>query len=360
MSSKDLVLEVVDDLEDVADEWDRLADSTHATPFARPGWLRAWRGAFGARPLVIVTARDAGELVGVLPLERQRSGFRSPTNEHSPEAPLVAIGQDVRRGMVHRILAEGQPVLAFAPLDRSSDALTAFRDVAQVAGYRHLVRTVSHPPYILGRRTLAAFQRAVSRNLRHDVERRLRRLSEVGAVAVQVCDGTDRLEALLDEGFRVESAGWKGAGGTAIASRRSTRDFYSAVARWAARLGWLRVAFLRIDGRPIAFQLDLEANRAYYSLKIGYDPEYARFAPGKVLTYSMVCRAMAHGLSSYELLGSDEPWKERWADGHHELVVAYAFSGSARGRLARSAFVARSSVAGRVPLVRGVAAVLRR
>jgi CelD/BcsL family acetyltransferase involved in cellulose biosynthesis len=60
---------------------------------------------------------------------------------------------------------------------------------------------------------------------------------------------------------------------------RLDTTLYGEVASWAATLGWLRLAFLRFNEQPIAFQFDLESGRTYYSLKIGYDPEFERFPP---------------------------------------------------------------------------------
>ncbi|HKP88939.1 MAG TPA: GNAT family N-acetyltransferase, partial [Thermoleophilaceae bacterium] len=41
----------------------------------------------------------------------------------------------------------------------------------------------------------------------------------------------------------------------------------------AAEQGWLRLAFLRLDGRAIAFDMCLEHGGAFYVLKGGFDPE---------------------------------------------------------------------------------------
>jgi CelD/BcsL family acetyltransferase involved in cellulose biosynthesis len=210
-----------------------------------------------------------------------------------------------------------------------------------------------------GGMTLTAYRRSLSANLRHDVERRLRRLCEAGAVSVEIADGSERLDLLLDEGFRVEGSGWKGAAGTAVASRPSTRRFYSDVARWSATLGWLRLAFLRFNEQPIAFQFDLESARTYYSLKIGYDPAFERFSPGKLLAYTMVARAIALGMETYELLGTDEPWKYRWAVSVRERVVLRCFARSPSGFVAWSTDIYGRRVARRLPLARRVAAAWR-
>ena len=55
--------------------------------------------------------------------------------------------------------------------------------------------------------------------------------------------------------------------------------FYTEVAHWAAREGLLLFAFLRVGGRPVAFDYMLRDSRSVYGLKIGYDDEYARWFP---------------------------------------------------------------------------------
>ncbi len=166
-----------------------------------------------------------------------------------------------------------------------------------------LVRTLARAPYLELEGTWQAYERGLSRNVRSDVQRCWRRLAEAGRVSFEVADGRDRLEALVDEGFGLEAAGWKTARGTAIVSRPETERFYREVARWAAGRGWLRLAFLRVDGQPVAFQYAIEDGGAYYPLKGGYDPRYREFSPGKLIIHATLSRAFSSGLARYEFLG---------------------------------------------------------
>ena len=228
------------------------------------------------------------------------------------------------------------------------------------AGYRTAVTRVARSPYIACAPTLEDHERGLGRNLRHDVQRRQRRLCEEGAVTIDVTDGGANLAGLLDEGFRVEALSWKGARDTAIASDARTRRFYDAVARWASTRGWLRLAFLRLDGRAIAFQFDLQADRTYYSLKIGYDPAFDRYSPGKLLAYAMVARAVSTGLATYELLGLDEPWKERWTSTFRAYVRFQAYAPSPAGAASWAVATLGRRLARRIPLASRAAAALRR
>jgi CelD/BcsL family acetyltransferase involved in cellulose biosynthesis len=113
------------------------------------------------------------------------------------------------------------------------------------------------------------------------------------------------LDELLEEVFRIEGSGWKGTYGTSINLHPATRRFYTEVAQWAAKRGWLWLAFLRLNGRTIAVDYCLEYSKVHCALKTGYDPTYERFSSGKVLRQLMLARAFSEGLVTYDLLGLD-------------------------------------------------------
>jgi CelD/BcsL family acetyltransferase involved in cellulose biosynthesis len=344
----------------VAAEWDELAAGTGASPFVHPGWIEAWWSSFGRGELRVLAARRDGALVGILPLGLRHGVLRSPTNEHTPGFDVVAADDAAVRAVADALFAARVRMVTLGRLAGEGTSRAVLEASAAEARNRTAVTPVARSPYIACAATLEDHQRGLGRNLRHDVQRRLRRLCDEGAVTIDVTDGAANLAGLLDEGFRVEALGWKGARGTAIASDARTRGFYDAVARWASARGWLRLAFLRLDGRAVAFQFDLEAGRTYYSLKIGYDPAFERYSPGKLLAYAMVARAVSSGLATYELLGRDEPWKLRWTSTSREYVRLDAYAPSPAGTASWVVATHGRRLARRVPLASRGAAVLRR
>src|SRR5207245_1703401 len=182
-------------------------------------------------------------------------------------------------------------------------------DAARGARHRVIVRALERSPYVTVDGDWTAYEARRDGKLLRELRRRGRRLGEQGRVELDVADGRERLDELLAEGLRIEAAAWKGERGTAIESSADTRRFYSEVARWAAARGWLRLAFLRLDGRPLAFDYCIEDQGVHYLLKTGYDPGYHAFAPGMLIRREMIARAFSNGLASYEFLGVDEPWK---------------------------------------------------
>ena len=360
MSTAAVSVDLVDRHEVPESEWDELASATSAPPFVFAGWIDTWRRWFGHGRLRLFIARRERELVGLVPLELHRGALHSPTNPHSPLFDFIARDDEVAHALARAVLNSGVRRVDFRLVDASGRGFHALRSAASQSGHRQIVRVETRAPYIRCSSNIAAHRASLSRNLRHDTERRLRRLAETGGVSIQVAADGESIDSLLEEAFAVEELGWKGARGTAIASRDELRQFYTGIARWAAARDWLRLAFLRLDGRAIAMQFDLELPTTYYSLKIGYDPAYERFAPGKLLASEMIARAVASGADTYELLGTDEEWKYRFTRTLHERVAFSSFPRSPGGLLSWSASTYGLPIARRIPLAARVRDVVRR
>jgi CelD/BcsL family acetyltransferase involved in cellulose biosynthesis len=178
-----------------------------------------------------------------------------------------------------------------------------------------------------------AYQRRFDSKRLREFRRRRRRLEELGEVVVEISDGSQRLDELLADGFRVEAAGWKSRERTAINSRSATRAFYTEVARWAMQRGWLRLAFLRVGGRAIAFDYCFEQGDVHYLVKTGYDPEFLAYGPGMLLRYEMLARAFSMNFRLYDFLGTNEPWKREWTDLHRERIILEWFASTPAGRV---------------------------
>jgi CelD/BcsL family acetyltransferase involved in cellulose biosynthesis len=150
-------------------------------------------------------------------------------------------------------------------------------------------------------------------------------------VTVAFEDGRHDLTRLLDEGFAVERSGWKAERGTAIAQSAQTDRFYRDVAAWAAERGWLQLGFLRVDGRAIAFNYSIVVAGTVNVVKVGFDSELRRYAPGTILTRAAIERAYAQGLRRYDFLGGDDRYKLDWTNDVRERVRVQAFGRTGRG-----------------------------
>ena len=321
----------------VAREWEELAARTDAPPFLRPGWLQIFGRAFGLGPPLVLTVRRGERLAGVLPLAARGGLLESVTNWHTPEFGAVAEDEAAVSEVAAAVFARRPRRVSLWFLNSEGPEIHACRAAARAAGYRSTLHRLEQPPWVALDGDWAAFEASLPAKLRSDLRRRRRILEKEGTPAVEVFDGRENLDALLEEGFRVEGAGWKGEAGTAIVSQPDTRRFYTEAAAWLAERGWLRLSFLRLDGRPLAFEYGIEHGGVYYFLKGGYDPGYSRFAPAKLLIAALLERGFANGLRRFDFGGTDESFKLEWANGHRELVHFQGYAPSALGMVEQAA-----------------------
>jgi CelD/BcsL family acetyltransferase involved in cellulose biosynthesis len=329
-------------LESVVEEWDRIADEVGATPFVRPGWIRSWWHAFGRGSIRVLVVRDGNRLAGVLPLVRHGSALRSPTNSETPIFGLLTESDDAARQLAATLLAFRTHRLDLSFLDLGDPGIHVLMEEAVARGFRTIKQPVLLSAYVDTRGSWSAYQATLGAKLKSEIQRRKRRLQELGNVTLEVEDGSERLETLLSEGFRIEQSGWKEAYGTAINSNPSRQRFYREIARWASERGWLRLAFLRLNRHPIAFDLCLETNGVHFLLKTGYDHAYHTFGPGKILRSMMLERAFTESINTYEFLGTvigaSNRWKLDWTDRYHAMMRFLAFPPSLEGSLEWHAF----------------------
>ncbi len=310
--------------------------------------MASWCAAFGRGDLEIFAIRDDGDLVAVLPMARTGACWRSPTNDHTPSfGPIVAAAR-YTQPLIEAILDRRPRRLDLSFLDRGQVADSIGR-IAAAARTRHSAEVIARAPYVTTDQGWAAFEQSVGTKRLRELRRHERRLGEQGHVQLQVHDGAEQLAELLDEGFRVEASGWKSENRTAINSSPATRAFYTAVARWAADRGWLRLAFLRLDGHPVAFDFAVEVDGIHYLLKTGYASAARTHAPGVVLRYKMLQRGFDMELAVYDFLGTVEgtnnAWKLSWTGLVHDRVRLRAFAPTVSGSLDRAAVRAAGLVA---------------
>jgi CelD/BcsL family acetyltransferase involved in cellulose biosynthesis len=319
--------------------WSVLADRLGAPPFLHPGWVTAWADAFAPDRLNALSAWRGEELVGVLPFIERRGVRRSPTNWHTPHFGVLAEEDEARQALVRALLDQAGTRADLAFLDASDPVVTEFGEAACALGRKRIVRTIARSPYVeLEGRDWEAYRGSLPRKTRKEAERLKRRLGEAGVLTIEFAGSEPDPDDLLNEGFQLEGSGWKQARGSAILSSPVTLSFYTAVARWAHARGELLLAFLRLDGQPLAFDLCLEAGGRTYVLKGGFDPAFRSLGPGMVLTYESLRRAFAAELRSYELLGDADPYKLAWTDRVRERVRVQAFGGSPAGRMSHLAW----------------------
>ncbi len=321
-------------------EWNALLASGPADiPFARHEWIAAWLEAFApCARLRIFVARDVrGRAAGMAPLvEERRFGLRrlaAPGNDHSCRVEWV-LGPDVPGALeaLWAHLRDRVPWDLILLRDLRRDGPTArLADLAAADGHpRGRWESMRSPYLTLGSQPIAS---RLDAKFKANLRRRLRRLLDRGAVAVERVDGPEGAAGFLERFLVLESAGWKGRRGTAIAGDPRLVSFYTAIARSAADGGWLALRALEVGGRPAAMHFGLAYRGTYYLPKPAYDETLSPCSPGQLLFAEVAAECEARGLREVDFLGPDMDWKRDWAPRHRPHDWLYIYRPGLQGRM---------------------------
>ena len=345
-----LRVEVISDFDSLVSAqpaWDRLVDLAGIDhPFLGHDWILSWWESFGAgRKLNILLVKDGEELVGIAPLmmSRQRMygvplrelGFIY--NDHTPRFDFIvardhaAVYEAVWRHLCDR--REEWDLLKLCQIDSGSRTLLELPLLAAASGCQVGTWGSIESPYLRLEGSFDQYFKSLNPGLRQNLRRRMKRLEERGAVEFECVSAEDEIDSSLPEAFRMEGASWKGEAGTAIECRPELQKFYSLVAHRAARRGALYLAFLRVNGRRIAFDLSLIHNNKRFILKPGYLQEYRTCSPGQQLTALTIRDAFARGLEEIDFLGAAEAWKLSWTSARRKNYWLFVFQKDLRGSL---------------------------
>jgi CelD/BcsL family acetyltransferase involved in cellulose biosynthesis len=176
-------------------------------------------------------------------------------------------------------------------------------------------------------------EKRLDARFRQNLRRRRRRLEEHGPVTFEIVTGGDALDQALEDCFAIEASGWKGAEGSAIRARPELVGFYSAWARQLAQKKALRLCFLKVGEKRVAFHFAFVFNNRYYLPKCGFDEAFYECSPGQLLIVDVLKYCMEQKLETFEFLGFSMPWKRDWTPLVRPHATLMAYRPTRRGRL---------------------------
>jgi CelD/BcsL family acetyltransferase involved in cellulose biosynthesis len=258
-------------------------------------------------------------------------------NAHTPDYMPFGRGDEALRTVIDAAVAQSRGYLLQRRIPAETAAPGMIVDASRRAGMVTFVEPGIVSPLVLIEGDFEAFMAGLSKKTRGDVRRCRRLLEAEGEVVFRPIAAPVDLDAELDRGFEVEGSGWKAERGTAILSAPETERFYRSVCRRFAEHDRVGLSTLELEGRVIAFSMNLVDFTKVWGLKGGYERELARFAPGILLTVAEIERCFELGLETLEMLGDEAAWKRKFGRDERRHVVVHSYR-RRPGPLARYVF----------------------
>jgi len=306
-------------------EWnDLLKDSVTDTPFLRHEYQRGWwehrgGGEWQNAQLILVSAREAGRLIGIAPLfiaeyEGKPALLLVGSIEISDYLDLIVRTDDHPRFITGLLdfLASNIPdnwvTVDWYNLPDSSPTLATLKAESESRGWAHLEEMYRPTPRISLNGDFEEYLSRVEKKQRHEIRRKMRRAveSERG-VRWFISDMADP-EAEIDSFLKLMEQDQNKAGFLREPMRTQMRD----VIRTAHKNGWLWLAFLEADGQRIAAALNFDYENKLWGYNAGVNRDFMDLSPGWVLLGYVLEWCCQNGRYEFDFMRGDEDYKYRF------------------------------------------------
>ena len=309
--------------------WSALHEASRAGVFQSWEWQRTWWRHFGEadpkRRLLVVVLEAGEEVCAIAPFFVEEvpvvpgfglrrlsfigSGLTDyldvlvAKGEEQPSCEEIALCLDRQRKQYEviwlRDLADGSRmrVPLLAALQRHGFEGHAFPS-------EQCPRLALQPSW---KETLASF----AGKYRRKATGRIRKLNETHKVEFEISDKEADIVSDVDDFMAMHQHRFVQAGKKGVYAEAVVSDFQREIARSFFRRGWLRLAFLKVDGKRMASICGF-AHRgefAHYLSGMRESSEVARYSPGITLIFLCMEAMNLQGIRFYDFLRGTEPYK---------------------------------------------------
>lgn len=297
-------------------------------------WLSVWFKHFGkdAKPHVLVADED-GAIRGIAPLMlharpavyrglvklRTLSFIGYGFTDHSDfvvstEGSGVSREETVR-AMFDHIFGNRSvwDELLLTQVPDSSPNFACVGAETRRVGYDARAETLIACPYLDIEGDFEAYYKGLGKNLKHDVAKKSRRLTEQGLEPeFEVVNRVD--DAVLLELRDLNRRRFEAAGHRSFFLREDRFAFLRELAGvFTRKQRWLLFLF-RAKGRLVAYRLCFAYNGTVYDWNTSYDLEYSQYSLGKILLKPVLQYCFEHGYREFDFMAGDEDYKLKWTD----------------------------------------------
>jgi CelD/BcsL family acetyltransferase involved in cellulose biosynthesis len=305
----------------LAQDWDDLLErSVNAPFFMRYIYQRTWWQYLGNDDLVLIAIHtDGGRLVGLAPLYGgvNRAGQRELSFvgcvDVSDYLDLLVDRDYIEP--VYQALLDGLGSVAWdklylCSLPHNSITHDRLADTVREYGWKAEVSQQDVCPVITLPGDWQDYLAGLDKKQRHEIRRKTRKIEAEAQTRWYVVDSVDGLDEAVEAFIELH--------------QKSTRDkedfwtdgliqFFTALAVELAKVGWLKLYFIEVNGVRAAAMLCFDYNNEFLLYNSGFDPEqFAHLSPGNVLTAYTIQDAIRLGRSRYDFLRGDEIYKFRF------------------------------------------------
>ena len=337
---------------ELREEWNNLLQrSASDCVFLTHEWLHTWwKHLAEGRRLSILTAREDGNLVGIMPVAVRDAQYARMMPRVVEFLGSGVIGSDYLDAIMlpgHEpevIRAFGEQLnqsnltLHLSQLKRGSSAVLELAAQLERRRWTAVETKINVCPFInLAGLDWDGYLATRSSSQRYNFNRRLRNLMKGSETRLECVRSPGDAQRALDVVIALHRKRWGSRGTSEAFQTDAVVEFHREFVERAAERGWLRILIIWLENQPVAALYGLTYGKTFYFYQSGFDPAYSKQSVGLVMMGLAVKAAIEEGVSEYDLLHGDEEYKCHWASEARDLSRLELYPPHARGRIYKRA-----------------------
>jgi len=324
-----------DDFQGLRKKWDVLLKNNLLgdNVFLTWEWLFTWWKHFGEgrKPLVLLV-EDEDKIVAIAPL--MLSKYKLPAFGTIKKVEFLgARHSDYNNFIVLKREAECLRLIIDYLMDTIADwDWIELKEIPETAENANCLETLfsyspsklklkKHVcnicPYVSLPNSVDLLMKALSKNMRQNLNKYLRKINEKHHVELKRYDEAGfSVEEAMKLFIKLNEKRWESEGllGSFKSREDSFRNFHMDVAGLFADVGWLGLYFLTADGEPVSAQYTFEYSEKMFYYLAGFDPQYSKYSVGNLIIRLLLERCIKKGFKEYDMMRGDEPYKFLWTN----------------------------------------------
>jgi len=282
-----------------------------ASLFVSPDWLETWWQVFGSgSELFLRVVRRGDSLIGMAPLmsRGETVSFIGSENVCDYLDFVVEPGNedDFFFILLDYLKERGINQLDLKHVRSDSTVSTHLLNIAKSRDYQVIYDQEEISVEMDLPDNWDDYMAALTAKQRHEVRRKLRRLSEVGRVEYRFIEDSAAVPGAMDTFFKMFTESREDK---ALFMTEQIESFFRLLAANMAKAGLLKIGVLELDTQLVAIIMCFDYNDSVYLYNSGYDTEYTFLSVGLLSKVFCIKDSIERGRKRFDFLKGDESYK---------------------------------------------------
>jgi CelD/BcsL family acetyltransferase involved in cellulose biosynthesis len=302
------------------EKWNDVLSRCDHNVFSTWEWLTCWWKHFGKgkRLVLLLAEEDDGKIIGIAPLmysvhkmfglRRGKIEFIGTPDSDYNDFILAGKEDECIKLFINYLnsFSENWDCIDLTDIPENAKCITI---LGKMSGN---LKPVHKCPYSPLPKSYDLFLKDLSRNLRYDLRRDLRRVEKSFKVEFADYSGIQSLTDGMNIFFELHQGRWKSKGFSGVFADQKLRNFDLEIAKSFSQKGWLGLFLLKLSGNPVAALYGFKYRSKFYYYLPGFDPRYSRYGVGNLILSHVIAKCIQERLAEFDFLRGVEAYKNRW------------------------------------------------